>query len=158
MTVVARRFVAAPVRTATQVWMEIVALIAVEGSDARNELNRVGGIVASLIADECPEEAPFVVAGNGPRLRVYCLYGEDALLGEDRDESPLTWIPTEGDWEMYVPCRSEDLDWVKESLGRLSARVFPYDLLREDKEPDKNPKEENSKLNLSVNVEGFKRL
>lgn len=157
MTVVARRFVAAPVRTATEVWKEIVVLISSESSDARRELNSVGGIPASLIADECPGEAPIVIAGNGPRLRIYCLYGDDALSGEDRDESPLTWVPTEGDWEMYLPCNAEDLDWIKKALGGLSRRIFPYDMSQEGKAPHIKTKEENAKFNLSINIEGFKK-
>jgi hypothetical protein len=36
----------------------------------------------SLIAAEAMRDSPIVVHGVGPRLRVYCLYDDEAILGE----------------------------------------------------------------------------
>lgn len=157
MTIVARRFAASPARTAGEVWNEIVKLISAEASDARKELYAVSGVISTLIADECPNEVPIVVAGNGPRLRIYCVYGEDAVLEEDCDETPLSWLPTENDWNMHCPCKTEDLDWVKKQLDRLSRRVFAYDLSDLNKSFAQTVEGEVSTFDLSVNVEGFKR-
>ena len=35
--------------------------------------------------------SPVVVHGVGPRLRVYCVYDEDAILEEGVSEEPLAW-------------------------------------------------------------------
>src|SRR5947207_2097866 len=112
MTVVARRFAATPIRTAAETWDVITKLISKEGSGARKELESVRGVMASLIADEAPKDAAMVVAGNGPRLRMYCLYGNEAIEGDDRDENALSWITTKDDWTMRVPCDGDDLEWV----------------------------------------------
>ena len=127
MTVVARRFAASPIRTASETWNAIINLISTEGSDARKELESVRGVMASLIADEAPRDAAIVVAGNGPRLRIYCLYGSDAVDGDDRDERALSWEPVEGDWSMQVPCDGDDLEWVKTAIEKASSRIIAYD-------------------------------
>src|SRR5207245_209921 len=100
MSTVARRVRATPERSAIYAWKFIQRLISEVGSDARKELDRVAGVAASLIADEAPKDHPIVVSGSGPRLRVYCLYGEDAVTGDGNNEESLTRNPTAGDWRM----------------------------------------------------------
>jgi hypothetical protein len=123
VTVVARTFVSVPVRSATHTWQCIVALVAPDPkSPARRELAAVAGVACSCIADEALVEA-LVVHGVGPRLRVYALYGDDAVEGENANESALSWVPTDGDWRMSLPCLSDDLAWVQGKLAKASARV-----------------------------------
>ena len=42
----------------------------------------VGGVACSLVSSEAFTDA-IVIWGNGPRVRVYCLFGEDAIIGDD---------------------------------------------------------------------------
>ncbi|HEX8674875.1 MAG TPA: hypothetical protein VF710_23450 [Longimicrobium sp.] len=125
MTVVARRLASVPARSAVDTWDAIVELIAPDPkSSARTDLNAAAGVACSLIAGEM--SAPIVVYGSGPRLRVYCLYGDAAIDGDDVTEGPLTYVPTEGDWHMSLPCPEEELDWVQRRL-RSSMRVSARD-------------------------------
>jgi hypothetical protein len=64
-----------------------------------------------------------VVFGGGPRVRVYCVFGDDALTGDGVDESPLVATPTDGDWTMSIPCLAEDLNWCRDELASASNRV-----------------------------------
>lgn len=125
MTVIARRFASVPERSAVDTWNAIVELIAPDPrSSARSELAAVAGVACSLIASEM--SASIVVYGSGPRLRIYCLYGDDAIEGDNVSEGALTYVPTEGDWRMSLPCPEEELEWVQKSL-RSSARVSVRD-------------------------------
>lgn len=129
MTVVARRFASVPARSAVDTWQAIVALIAPDAaSPARDELAAVGGVVCSLIASEM--KGAIVVHGSGPRLRIYCLFGDDAIEGDEVSEGGLTFVPTSGDWRVSLPCPADELEWVRNRL-RGSAHVSARD---EDKE------------------------
>lgn len=127
-TVIVRRIAANPTRTASEVWNTITDLLAPQDSSARSELEKVGSLAMSLVAAEAMRESPIVVYGVGPRLRIYCLYDDAAILGEDASEDALTWCPTDGDWAMSLPCPSEDLSWIEPALARLSSRVTVRDL------------------------------
>lgn len=128
MTVVARKIAACPARSATEAWNVIVNLLApVEDSAAYTELLKLTGLASSLIADEALT-APLVCFGDGPRVRVYCVYGEDALAQENVNAAPLAFNPTDGDWKISLPCGKEDLDWVQKSLKKYSERVTARDL------------------------------
>jgi hypothetical protein len=139
-----------------ETWRLITALISTHRSGAREELERVAGIAASLIADEAPTEAPIVVAGCGPRLRIYCLYGEDAIVDDNSDEAELAWNPTDGNWKMWLPSSSEDIDWVKATLAKHAERILAYDLDKKEAVGEAveyaGPQSE-----LSVNVEAFRK-
>lgn len=156
MTVVARRFAATPIRTATETWTTMVNVISKEGTAARAELMSVRGVMASVIADEWPKDAAIVVAGNGPRLRMYCLYGAAAIEGDDRDENTLSWTPTEGDWQMYIPCESDDLKWVSAAVKKSSSRIVAYDLKEGLPATAKDVPEVTEEVTIDVEV--FKRL
>ncbi len=123
MSILARRIRATPERTASNAWATIVDLIAPAASEGRNELLRVSGLASSVIATESPANAPIVVRGKGPRLRFYCLYGEDAIAGHDADESRLAECPTAGDWRLSLPVEADDVQWLEEALAPKSARV-----------------------------------
>lgn len=129
MTVVARTLVSVPERSATDTWQRIVELIAPNAtSPARRELSAVAGVACSCIADEALADDPLVVHGVGPRLRVYALYGDDAVERERANESALSWVPTDGDWRMSIPCLADDLAWVRAKLATVSTRVTAREL------------------------------
>lgn len=155
MSVIARRIRAAPERSAVEVWSVILCLIAQDGSDVKAELDSITGIAASIIADETPKESPIVVAGNGPRLRIYCIYGEGAITGENYAESEITWNPTEGDWKMWLPVSEDDLEWVNVELSKYSNHVVAYN--PDCEEPASDTRANNADVKLSINREVFKR-
>lgn len=155
MTVIVRTFAATPAKTASETWERIVELISDVSSASRKELDSVAGITASVIAEETPSQTPIVVAGNGPRLRVYCVYGEDAVLGEGCDEDSLSWNPTEGDWRLYLPCPKEDLGWIGEALKHKSSRIVPYDLNQDLPNDETSGDAKRAANSLSVNVKEF---
>lgn len=123
MTVVARHVVSTPVRSASETWSVVTNLLAPKAGDGRRELDRVAGLACSLISSEAPSDDAIVVWGSGPRVRVYCLFGEDAITGEDKAEAALATCPTEGDWFMSLPCPEEDLGWVQKELATRSKRI-----------------------------------
>ena len=126
-TRVRRMFAATPVRPASATWTAIIDVIAPTGAPGRATLGEAAGVAASLIAAEAWRSAPLIVRGVGPQLRVYCLYGENAIIGEETNEDALTWSPTDGDWRMEVPCLPADLDWVTSALAAISSRFTVVD-------------------------------
>jgi hypothetical protein len=122
-TRIRRSFVASPVRLASVTWSTIIETVAPEGAPGRPELVALTGVAASLIAGEAWRYTPVVVSGVGPQLRIYCLHGEDAIVGDDRNEEPLTWSPTDGDWSIRIPCLSADLEWVTAAISEISPRI-----------------------------------
>ena len=156
-TVIARRVAATPVRPAAEAWDIIVGLITLEGTPARAELASVSGAGMSLVAAEAMREAPIVVWGVGPRLRVYAVYDEDAILGEGLSEDPLTWCPTDGEWAMSLPCPKEDLNWVQASLARSSKRVTARDLSEAVPEEATDGAKRTTEPRGTVDLEAFLR-
>jgi hypothetical protein len=128
MTVVSRRIAATPARSASSAWAVIVDLIAPTSGSARTELQGISGIASSLISDEAMKADACVVYGSGPRLRVYCVYDEDAVTGENTNEAPLTFNPTAGDWQMSLPCQPDDLEWVQNALTKQSTHVLAREI------------------------------
>lgn len=124
MSVVARSFVSVPDRSAVDTWALIVELIAPNHhSPARKELATAAGVACSCISDEALADDPIVVYGVGPRLRIYALYGDDAIDGERANESALSWVPTDGDWRMSIPCLEDDLSWVQAKLAKSTSLI-----------------------------------
>jgi hypothetical protein len=72
--------------------------------------------------------SPIVVWGAGPRVRIYCIYNDDAVEGDDANETALSFNPTDGDWHMSLPCPAEDLSWVSNALKCKSKRVTARDM------------------------------
>lgn len=155
MTVVARRVVATPARPASDAWAVIVDLLAPDKqSDARRELENVAGIASNLIADEAFESAAGVVYGSGPRVRLYCLYGDKAISGDRASESALAFNPTEGDWRMSLPCPSEDLAWVRGALKERSSRITARDM-DEDVEEEGDSEGGKASAGFEIDTEAF---
>ena len=124
MTVVSRTFVSVPERSAMDTWESIVALIVPDPhAPARREFAAVAGVACCCISDEALAEDPIVVYGVGPRLRIYAIYGDAAVEGDRTNESSLSWVPTDGDWRMSIPCLADDLEWVQGKLGKSSTHI-----------------------------------
>ena len=123
-TRVRRSVASTPQRTAMETWERICDLLAPNPtSDARKELAKVAGVAASSISSEGPKDDPIVVHGCGPRVHVYCIYGEDAVTGDGVEEEPLSSNPTGGEWRMSIPVPKEDLAWSERKLKADSTRV-----------------------------------
>ncbi len=116
-TVASRTFTSTPARDALATWTAIVDLLTKgQTGAARSELLAVGGVAASVIADQAPQNAAIVVTCDGPRTRIRCLYDEDAIDGADANEDPLGYDPLKGDWRISLPCLTDDLAWVQAAL------------------------------------------
>ena len=128
MTVIARRIISVPERTATETWEVIARLLAPDAaSSAARELASVTGISCSLITREAMT-SPIVLHGSGPRVRIYCLYNEAAVEGDEASESKLLFDATAGDWALSLPCPEEDLAWVQSALAAKSKRISARDM------------------------------
>lgn len=129
MTTVARRtFRSNPQRDALQTWIAIVDLLTQGRSgDSRTELLAIGGVAASIIAEQAPKDAAIVVTCDGPRTRIYCLYDDEAIEGSDANEDVLGFDPLKGDWRMSLPCPADDLGWVLGALKKHSTRITARD-------------------------------
>lgn len=129
MTVVRRVFKSTPAREASETWRAITTFLLRNGDgSARAELEAVAGIVSSLIADQSPREAPITVICSGPRTRIYCLYDDDAIGGDDVNEESVTFDPLHGEWSISLPCTAEDLSWTQRALAKHSKRITARDL------------------------------
>lgn len=123
-TVASRTFISSPGRDALATWTAIVDLLTKgQAGAARTELLAVGGVAASVIADQSPKDAAIVVTCDGPRTRIRCLYDEDAIDGADANEDALGFDPLKGDWRLSLPCQSDDLAWVQAALKKNSMRI-----------------------------------
>jgi len=156
MSVFARRIRATPQRAASDVWQVIVDLLAPKDGGARRELLPIAGIASSVISTESPNDAAIVVRGKGPRVRLYCLYGDEAVAGDNANEAALAECPTESDWEVSLPADAVDVNWVKTSLAKKSTHVT----VREKSEAFDDG-EDNSKAvgttDAAINMEAFFR-
>lgn len=97
-----------------------------------------------------------VVRGKGPRVRLYCLYDDEAISGDDANEAALAESPTDGDWAMSLPADADDMAWVKDALAKKTARVT----VREKSETVDEGEEESktaSTAEAAINMEAFLR-
>lgn len=151
MSVIARKIAATPKRTVDEAWQIIINMISDQSSDARNILESITGIVSAILVDEIPANVPIVVTGKGPRIRIYCVYGENALQDDNCNEESLVQKPTIDGWHMYLPCDKEELEWITKSLISISKFVTAYD---KDKEPD-TEKNSDTQSSLTVDTSNF---
>lgn len=115
-----------PKRSALDTWSTIVGLVTGKDSVDKSHLESIAGIVASVITEEAPKDAPFVFHGSGPRLVVYCRFNGDAMEEENIDA--LNWNPTQdAGWRLAVPCGEADMDWVSKAIAKKTSRVAVYD-------------------------------
>lgn len=158
-SVAARRIIATPARHASGAWTKMVDLLAPDqNSNARKELESVAGIANLLISEEAFKNAPAVVRGKGPRVRLYCLYNDDAISGEDASEAALATVPTEEEWKMSLPCPTDDLEWVQSALKNKSTRITARDLSEPVTDEDEDSQRENSSAKaVTINRKEFFR-
>jgi hypothetical protein len=128
MSVVARKFNASPARLSSETWAAISKLVCGSDEKALVEFAAVAGIGSSLLNDQLFEANAMVVISKGPRLRIYCLYGEDAISGEDQNEESLSWKPTKEEWHGFLPCAADELKEVKKALKSKSYKFTAYDI------------------------------
>jgi len=152
MTVSVRKFSASPVRNATEVWNFIVDTIS--SSDViKTELRKVAGVAASIIADGIPSIFPITIIGSGPRLRLYCLYDEDAL-GDDKKEDPLNWKLFDQQWQVFFPVEKADQEWTDKILKGKGNNFFTYVIGEEINTADEQEASQPSQL--TINIEKLK--
>jgi hypothetical protein len=159
MTFIARKVTAIPARLATDVWQRVIDLVAPTNASARAELLTVAGVASSLITEESMKASPIIVTGDGPQLRVYCLYGEDAVEGTKTNEAPIPNSPIESgdDWRMSLPCPSDDLEWVRASLKKRSTRITARDLTETTVAGETDEETSATTKAATVNMESFLR-
>jgi len=157
MSSVARRFAASPERTSSDTWAAITKLICQDDSSAAAEFAKVTGIAACLINDEAFSKNALVMKNKGPRLRIYCLYGNDAIERDQLNEDQLSWRPTAGDWTVFLPCLTEDFEMIKRAIDRESSKFQIYDVEKGLPE-EADAKEEDSVAETAVDWELFKKL
>ncbi len=156
MTVTSRTIRSIPYRSAADTWKFIIDLLAPSSGPTRTELESIAGTVCSLIAEEQMSNYPMVVTGSGPRIRVYCIYNNDAIEGDKAAESPLASAPTEGDWRLSLPSPEADLPWVKEALKSKTSRVTARK--QEEAIDEETDSSDASTDALNVNMEALKKL
>lgn len=156
MTVISRTIRSIPYRSAADTWKFIIDLLAPSSGPARTELESIAGTVCSLIAEEQMGNYPIVVTGSGPRIKVYCLYNDDAIEGDKSAESPLASATTRGDWRSSLPSPEADLAWVQKALKAKSSRITAR-----KQEEGIDEEADTSEINaaaLNVNMEALKKL
>lgn len=154
MTVIARRVRAIPYRSASEAWRLIVDLVAPDPSEARQELLGIVGVVSTVIMDELLKDSPCVFWGAGPRLRIYCLYGHDAITDESTNEGKLQFCPTAVGWQASLPCHPEDLEWISAALKKHGSHVTVRDVSGPIPE---NSSQEKLASSFTVDREAFLR-
>jgi hypothetical protein len=153
-TVIARRVASTPTRTVTETWAKIVALVAPDpNSPARKEVALAAGVACSSISSEATKEAALVIWGGGPRVRVYCLFDEDAITQDDVNEDALPKSPTEGDWKMSIPCMPEDVAWSKAKLASVSNRISARSM--DEDVADEESKTSAAAPSMTINLSEF---
>lgn len=127
-TVVSRTVRSVPWRSARDTWERVVDILTAAGGSAhRAELLSITGVAAALVTEKVTAQAPIVVSGGGPRVRIYCLFDDAALEGDGENETALSFNPLEGDWSISIPCPADDLEWVSAALSRKTPRVIARD-------------------------------
>ena len=158
MSTVARRFCCTPSRLSSATWKAISELVCRSDSGAAAEFAKVSGIASSLINDKLFAENPMVVKNKGPRLRIYCLYGEVAISGEDKNEELLSWSPTAEDWQAFLPCGEEEFDETMTALAAKSAKFTAYNIKMGIPDDDRSSAKDARPLRPTIDWEAFEKL
>lgn len=158
MSTVARHFTASPARLSSATWEAISGLICKTDRDAAAEFAKVGGLASSLINEKYLSEHPLVLKNKGPRLRVYCLYGDDATSGEDANEEPLSWSPTADEWNAFLPCSEDEDQEMTASLKGKSAKFSIYNTKKGIPGDTENEMTDSASAAASVDWGEFKKL
>lgn len=127
-----------PLRTAAATWSAIIDLVRSSGSIDLCQLQAASPVVTSLITDEVHTKAPFTFVGVGPRLVIYLHFGASALEAGPQVDA-INWVPTAGDWRLYVPCEEESLSWAREALSEKAPRLVLHDPAQKPAEAKSEP-------------------
>lgn len=152
MSVTSRKFAACPERTSTQTWEKITDVLCKDSPSAKIEFNSVIGGVSSVICDEIPKDSPIIIRGSGPLIRIYCLYGEDAILGLETSEEEVTWNPFIEDWKVYVPCDKDEMDLMKKVIENKSDNFEIYDKSKKITFTNKDRSLSESELSIDADL------
>jgi hypothetical protein len=105
-----------------------------------------------------PKDTPIVVIGKGPRVRFYCLYGDDAITGDDANEDALPVKPLEGSWEIHVPFPPDEVEWAQCALKKHSSRILAYDSEAGLKESGNEKTESSARSSTAIDLDALNRL
>jgi hypothetical protein len=158
MSTVARHFIASPARLSSATWQAISGLICKTDRDAAAEFAKVSGLASSLINEKFFADNPLVLKNKGPRLRVYCIYGEDAITGEDANESDLTWSPTSDEWHGFLPCSADEYEEMTASLKGKSVKFSIYNIEKGIPDDTVNEMADSAAAPASVDWGAFNKL
>jgi hypothetical protein len=145
-----------PYQSAGETWQRIIDLVTGRDSKDVEQLRNAAGVMGSIITDKHPAACAIMIEGVGPQLRIYCRYGMKAVEEGSAVDS-LSWNPTAGDWTMHVPCDSENIEWVKSSLSKTSARIKVFDASTSDRAEEEGSEvvaKAGSHLVVDWNVKG----
>jgi hypothetical protein len=145
-----------PYQSAGETWQRIIDLVTGRDSKDVQQLRSAAGVMGSIITDGHPANCAIMIEGVGPQLRIYCRYGMKAVEEGGAVDS-LLWNPTAGDWTMHVPCDAENIEWVKSSLSKTSARIKVFDVSTSDRAEEEGSEaaaKASSDLVVDWNVKG----
>ena len=108
----------------------------------------------SAIASEVLKDDAFVLYATGPRIRVYCLYDDDAISGEDASEGELSETPTDGDWRLSIPVLEEDFEWSMRTLKACAPHISVRKAGEEVRE-DSDAQQTESRAAVRINIDRF---
>ena len=155
-TILARRVASSPVRTAAQTWAKIVEIIAPDPqSTARKELAKAAGVACASISSEATKDAAIVIWGGGPRVRVYCVFDEDAITQDDVNEDALPKSPTEGEWKMSIPCLPDDVRWCSANLAAASSKISARSVNDDVEDGDARQEAAKAAPAMGINMQEF---
>lgn len=155
-TVLARRVASSPIRTAAQTWAKIVEIIAPDPqSPARRELAKAEGVACASISSEATKNAAIVIWGNGPRVRVYCVFDEDAITQDDVNEDALPKLATEGEWRMSIPCLQDDVKWCSGNLAATTTKISARSLEDEVEDDGDQTVAAKAAPTMAINMQEF---
>lgn len=158
MSTVARRFSASPIRLSSATWKAIAELICKNDAGAATEFAKVSGNASCMINDNLFAKNPLVVKNKGPQLCVYCLYGEDAISGEEKCEDALSWQPTAHEWHGFLPCSEEEFTETAASLKAKSAKFSAYNIEKGIPDDEAAESEKSASATGTVDWGAFKNL
>ena len=158
MSTVARRFTASPARLSSATWKAISGLVCKADSSAASEFAKVAGVASSLINERFFAEHPLVVKNKGPRLRIYCVYGDDATTGDGANENELSWSPTANEWHAFLPCSEEQHEHMAAYIAGKSAKFSIYNVEKGIPDDETSEAEDSTTEAASVNWDAFKQL
>jgi hypothetical protein len=123
--VINRYVKASPTRTSSETWAAIKTMLVGSDLNAKIEFEKVTGVISAHIGEEKLKNHPLILTGGGPRVRIFCHYGDDAIE-IDSNESLIKDYDFKTDWKILVPVESGD-EWVRDELANRSHRFQVYE-------------------------------